>query len=145
MIGIDKVIYNENEVEKAPFIKRAIAYIIDALICFLLFLTGLVIFLCVTNGKQNLNELALVICMFAPIIYLGYKDFIFKGASIGKKLMRIKVIDKKTLDCPTKIRLTFRTVLALDFLVNSAIYFIYKESLSEIVTSTLVVSLPKRR
>lgn len=145
MIGTDKVIYNENEVEKAPFIKRAVAYIIDISIGFALFLIGLIIYILVTNGKQELNDLALVFCMFAPGIYLGYRDFIFKGASIGKKLMRIKVIDKNTLDCPPKIRLAYKTALAIDFLVNSAVYLIYKESLSEIVTSTLVISLPKRR
>ena len=44
MIGTDKVIYNENEVEKAPFIKRAVAYIIDISIGFALFLIGLIIY-----------------------------------------------------------------------------------------------------
>lgn len=80
-------------------IKRIVAYLIDYIILWilLLLLVGIGNFITGYLSPTQIEIFVLVgiyIITFTIPIYIAFKDFLFRNASIGKKIMRIHVVSK---------------------------------------------------
>lgn len=78
--------------------------------------------------------------------YALIKDFLFKNGSLGKKMMKCKVIDSKTGEKPKPIKLLLRNLLQIDTsLIIIGIIFSAKRldsrTLADIITKTDVIYL----
>lgn len=131
----------DNYMEKASFFRRVIAYLIDLIIMLFLFISssiiGIILKIPMTETKQD------IIIALPSCLYLIFKDLIFNGASIGKKLLSIKIVQKHTYTAPNKIRIIIKTILSLDVITNSFLYYNSKETFSELLTNTIVVKSSK--
>lgn len=91
----------------ASFRRRAFAFVVDLIICWLLLilimaLLGLVMWFKETGGEMGTTYSfrfeqgswygKLVIRILVPVLYFGLLTFLMKGKTIGKKLMRIRVV-----------------------------------------------------
>jgi uncharacterized RDD family membrane protein YckC len=95
----------------ASFQRRAFAFIIDLIICWLLLilvmaLLGLILWFRNTGGELSTSYSfrfeqgswygKLIIRILVPVLYFGMLTFLMKGKTIGKKLMRIRVVSLAT-------------------------------------------------
>lgn len=90
----------------ALFKERAYAFIIDVFICFLLFLVtllvvGVLFWYKATGGSFTSYSFTfdifswvgkLVVNIIIPILYFGISTYVSNGKTIGKKIMKIRVI-----------------------------------------------------
>ena len=69
--------------------KRVLAAIIDLyIICFLsTSLVGVS-----TLGKFNITPFSITIYLISSVLFLLVKDFVFKNASIGKRICKLKIV-----------------------------------------------------
>jgi uncharacterized RDD family membrane protein YckC len=108
-------IFIPNEIERlqalegvrlANFRQRAFAFIIDLFICFFLFLVtlfiaGIFLWYKATGGSFTTYSFTfdifswygkLVLNILIPILYFGLSTYLSNGKTIGKKIMKIRVI-----------------------------------------------------
>lgn len=93
-------------VRLASFKQRAFAFIIDLFICFFLFLVtlfivGIFLWYKATSGSFNTYSFTfdifswygkLFLNILIPILYFGLSTYLSNGKTIGKKIMKIRVI-----------------------------------------------------
>ncbi len=136
-----------NDINSCSFKRRYIAFYIDAFICINIILFAIIPALTladlfsieVTDTFVNVFTIFMVILF---ILLMTIKDFPFKNGSIGKKIMKMKIIDINTKQKPSSLKLMLSNFCFLNFGVID--YFVAKDSLdnrtlAEIVTSTAIV------
>ena len=84
----------DNYMEKASVFRRIMAYLIDWSIVIVLFISGTIICLIIENIIRLPESVVVTIAALFGCPYLVFKDLIFNGASIGKKILSIKIVKK---------------------------------------------------
>lgn len=108
---IEEMLYREN-LKIAPFSKRALAYLIDdlliALIFFIMFFSQ---FSSVRGNELALMQLVGSLSIYAVILRFFYQSIFtyLYGASIGKMIMRIKILQIDSLDSPDMLNALARS------------------------------------
>jgi len=121
-------------------LKRILADMIDFwIICF----ASSFLVLIVTFGKMNISFLSLITYFSSFYLLLAFKDNLFKNASVGKKLCRIKVIlNNKTGRNEFKLINDLKRTLPL-MLLPIEVFLIIKSNkrIGDIWANTSVVSI----
>ena len=98
---MEKLLYREN-IELAPMKKRALAFVVDDM------LVGVILVISFSDAFANVKDMQEYINLINSVlleymfIHIAYQTFFTMqyGGSLGKLLMKIKVIEVKTLDNP---------------------------------------------
>lgn len=125
----------------ASFKQRAIALVIDIIIQLVIAMLVLSIFLAI-NELTELHQIVLDVAFYTA--YFGcaiVKDFTFKGASIGKKLLKLKVVDEKTYETISFKRLFIRDLFTFELATTFLAYSLKKRTLGEMFSSSMVVNI----
>ena len=133
----------DNYMEKASVFRRIMAYLIDWSIVIFLFISGAIICLIIENVIRLPESVVVSIAALLGCPYLIFKDLIFNGASIGKKILLIKIVKKNTYNPPSKILIVLNTIISVDPITNSFVYYNAKETFSEMITNTVIVKRSK--
>ena len=131
----------DNYMEKASFFRRAVAYLIDWIVVLLLFTISIIIHIILKIPTVEI--ITDLIAALPGLLYIIFKDLIFNGASIGKKMLSIRIVKKHTYVVPSKLIIVIKTILSVDFITNTFLYYNSKETLSELLTNTIVVKRNK--
>ena len=125
----------------ASFKQRTIALAIDIVIHLAIALLVLSVFLAI-NELIELHQVVLDIVFYTS--YFGcsvVKDFTFKGASIGKKLLKLKVVDNQTYDNIGLKRLFIRDLFTFEMATTFLTYVLRKRTLGEMLSSSIVIKM----
>ena len=132
---------------------------IELLDFFSFYLTYMAVSLSITTVILILSDVFLfnvsenVVVIGAYVLYIAtekpyalIKDFLFKNGSLGKKMMKCRVIDSKTGEKPKPIKLLLRNLLQIDtHLIIIGIIFsatrLDSRTLADIITGTDVIYL----
>lgn len=122
-------------------IKRILAWIIDWNLCGLPALIYALIFseIARTQGT-NIGGLLLfvLLVLLFPTIFV-FRDVLFNGRSIAKRLFRLRVIDDVTAEKPSNKKLVLRNLFFVAYPVELVFLIATGRSLGDIVTKTSVV------
>ena len=117
-------------------VKRMLAGLVDFYI--LCFAASLVVAVA-TLGKLTISPLTVMIYLLAFILLVMFQDYVFKNASVGKKLLNIKIVseDNHPLTVLTMVKRNLPKVL-----IPVEIYMIFTQGqrLGDIWSRTTVVS-----
>ena len=123
-------------------LKRIIAMFIDwnlsgipALIYSLLFLS------LVNHFPQAVGFAVIPFPFFVislPLIFV-YRDVIFKGQSIGKRIFKLKIVDLETKNLPLKSKLIRRNVFFFILPIEIILIIIKNQTIGDMVTNTTII------
>jgi len=101
---IENILHRE-DISLASIQKRAVAYLIDELLISLVLILSLWDSINQNLTSQEIIMLTNTFILEFMVVKIGYQAFFTMqyGATIGKLLMKIKVIDIKTLDNPNVV------------------------------------------
>lgn len=74
-----------------------------------------------------------------PLIFV-YRDVIFKGQSIGKRIFKLKIVDLETNSIPLKSKLIRRNVFFFVLPVEIILIIIKNQTIGDTITKTTIVS-----
>ena len=122
-------------------LKRILAWVIDwnlsgipALVCALIFRE--------IAKSQKLNPLFVLIFAFFvlsfPAIFV-FRDVIFKGRSIAKRIFRLHIIDNQTNELPSKPKQAIRNLFFFIYPVEAVMLIATNKSIGDMVTNTTIV------
>lgn len=123
--------------------RRLAAFLIDWNLSMLPF--GLAVPLCVGLGRQLgapngllvFLSVALIVCAFASFVL---RDVIFKGRSLGKRLLRLRIYDKYTLQEPGAGQRVKRNAFFFLYPIDGIVLLATGESLGDRLANTIVAS-----
>ncbi len=124
-------------------IKRMIAFIIDWNLTLLPALLLFEFFMGIGVENKQLLPLSMLLCFIA--VFGGFalfitRDYIFKGESLAKKLLKLTVLDKNTSATPSKKQLILKNIFLFIYPIDGVILLATGESLGNRITDTVVVS-----
>jgi uncharacterized RDD family membrane protein YckC len=119
--------------------RRSIAFIIDFNISIIL---PIFIFGYISTFLQS--EVLIILVLFSTVIFaLGIfiaRDVIFKGRSLGKRILGLYVYNKKSLTPASKKQCFLRNIFLCLCLIDGIILLAMGETIGDIVAGTLVTS-----
>lgn len=127
--------------------KRIAAFFIDLFVSLMLFSAVVSIFAVVFEGSkmvfdspkellENLSSLALI----GWLICFVFRDLIFRGRSIGKRIFGLMVIDRNNGEKAKKRQLIIRNVFFFLYSIDGIVMLVRGISIGDSVAQTLVVS-----
>lgn len=123
-------------------LKRILAWIIDWNISGIPAILYTFIFREIAKG-QGVSAIGVLLFVFFllsfPAIFV-FRDIIFKGRSIAKRIFNLHVIDKQTNEPPSKQKLMLRNVFFFIYPVDAIMLLVTNQSLGDMVTNTTVVT-----
>ena len=121
--------------------KRMLAWIIDYNLYGLPAIVYAIIFRKITE-TQGLNPLYAIIFVILvlsyPVIFV-FRDVIFKGRSIAKRILNLQVIDNETNALPSKQKLVIRNLFFFIYPVDAIILIVTKKSIGDTATNTTII------
>ena len=129
------------------FKRRALAICIDFIIVLFIASICIIPILVLVCGSLGIQEYTQSV-IFASIcmLMLSLKDVVFKGASIGKYLLKIRVICIDTYEPPTRKKLILRgLIVAPLYAVNITFMIFTGQLLADRIFKTTVDKRPPRR
>lgn len=114
--------------------KRLIAFFIDYIIILLSIFLPFMIF----NPELVFDYFLLILGII--MILVTIKDLIFKNASIGKRLLHLKVVTEKN-EIPKLYQLIIRNITLFIWPIDIIVFAITKKRIGEIVTETKVINI----
>ena len=122
---------------KSVVFKRILAFVIDFWpLCFLVsFVVSHIVEKMEITAKEFTDSYFYIVMLIVTIIML-LKDF--GGASIGKRIMRIRVVDENN-ETPPLYKLVLRNLISLVWFVQAYYLLQKKTGLNDILTKTKVV------
>ena len=119
--------------------RRLIAFIIDFNISIIL---PIFIFGYISTFLQS--EVLIILVLFSTVIFaLGIfiaRDVIFKGRSLGKRILGLYVYNKKSLTPASKKQCFLRNIFLCLCLIDGIILLAMGETIGDIVANTFVTS-----
>ena len=73
-----------------------------------------------------------------PLIFV-YRDVIFRGQSIGKRILKLKIVDLETRDLPLQSKLIRRNVFFFILLVEIILIIIKNQTIGDMITNTTII------
>lgn len=122
--------------------KRAFALIIDFTPYYVLF------FIAILNiEKIELSDHMPIILVFAfsQFPYFLLKDLVFRNKSLGKLIMRICIVDKKTKGLPKVSSLIVRNISVFIFEFDALVWLVKRESIGDLISDTTVINISEFR
>ena len=124
------------------FFQRIIAWIIDWNLSCLPWLLYTIIFMDMLKYPSILNMGYLLILMLLvslfPIVFV-FRDLIFKGRSIGKRIFGLHILDKNTNEPASVKQKIIRNLFFFIYPVDGIVLIATKESIGDKVVNTVVV------
>lgn len=119
-------------------VKRIIAFLIDYII--LLFPIYTLLF-----SMEIIFNCDIIFCHFYLIIsiimfLLSLKDLIFKNASIGKKIMGLRIVDNKNNSIPNMYKIIIRNLTLILWPIDIIGFLFSNKRIGELMTNTKVES-----
>ena len=131
---------------KKLYVKRSLAFSIDWIIGFSVFQylshygPGVIHEYAINPGLETFKSLGFWMAFFWPFVWFFLKDLMFFGASVGKLIMGIRVVDKNTHKKAKISQLIIRNLLLATAWVEIIMMFANKGfRLGDIVAKTEVV------
>lgn len=124
-------------------IKRLFAFVIDWNLCLLpALLYSIVLNQKLVSGESPSVLLVLILVLLAllSMALVVTRDFIMGGRSLGKRIFRLFVVDKKTLERPSLVKLFFRGVFFFAIQVDLLILLITGNAIADMVFGSMVLS-----
>ncbi len=125
------------------YLKRFLAFIIDwnitLLSTMLLFSLGPDFDFINPSIKMFLNY-TVILGVMILIVFPLLKDLLFKNASLGKKVLGLRIIDAKTGNKPRASQVVIRNLVFYLVFLNAIVLLITKRSLGDMISGTQVVS-----
>jgi len=124
-------------------IKRLIAFVIDwniTLFPFVLLITVLTTFL---QKEDQLNPTIALLCFLMVIFSFGafiFRDVIFKGHSLGKRIFGLSVYEKGTLKQASSKQCLFRNVFFFLLFIDGILLLVTGQTIGDRVAGTFVTS-----
>ena len=122
--------------------RRIIAWIIDWNLSGLPCLLYTTIFMNVfkTPSIQSVGYILIfVLLVFLYPVTFVFRDVIFKGRSIGKRIFRLHVLDKNTNETASTKQRIIRNLFFFIYPVDGIILLVTKESIGDKAVNTIVV------
>lgn len=113
--------------------KRLIAFFIDYIIILLSIFMPLMAF----NFELVFDYLLLIVVIV--LILVSIKDLIFRNASIGKRLLHLKIVTEKN-EIPKLYQLIIRNITLFIWPIDIIVLAITKKRIGEIITKTKVIN-----
>lgn len=131
--------------------KRIAAFIIDWNICglpVLILSAVLSVYLHIHTPDENdvgIRLLVVFLILLLILLFLllvCFRDWLFRGRSLAKRLLGLTVYDKKTLSAPRKGQLTTRNLFTviLSFFIDGILLLAIGETVGDMVAGTTVLS-----
>ena len=124
-------------------IKRLFAFVIDWNICLL----PALLYSIVLNQKLVSGESPSVMIMLLFVLVVLFsmalvvtRDFIMGGRSLGKRIFRLFVVDKNTLQRPSLVKLFFRGVFVFALEADGIIMLATGNAIADMVFGSMVLS-----
>ena len=73
-----------------------------------------------------------------PLIFV-YRDVIFRGQSIGKRILKLKIVDLETRDLPLQSKLIRRNVFFFILPVEIILIIIKNQTIGDMITNTTII------
>lgn len=73
-----------------------------------------------------------------PLIFV-YRDVIFRGQSIGKRILKLKIVDLETRDLPLQSKLIRRNVFFFILPVEIILIIIKNHTIGDMITNTTII------
>ena len=122
-------------------LKRILAWIIDWNISGIPALLYALIFRKVVE-IQGINAIGVLLFVFFvlsfPAIFV-FRDVIFKGQSIAKRIFKLRVIDIETNDLPSNQKLIIRNLFFFIYPVEFIMLLASNKSLGDMATNTTII------
>ena len=127
-------------------IKRILAWIIDWNLCGLPTLIYALIFseIARTQGTNIGGMLLFVLLVLLFPTMFVFRDVLFNGRSIAKRLFRLRVIDNATNERTSNKKLVIRNLFFVAYPVELVLLIVTGRSLGDMVTKTSVVKYSKQ-
>lgn len=125
-------------------IKRCVAFLIDMLICCLivvLFLIPIFIALSYIFFGELVIEFLSNMYSISFFTLLLFKDVILKGFSIGKKILKLKIITDGNKQSPKKVILIFRNIFVFIWQIDFIVLLVSGKKVEDWFFKTNVVSM----
>ena len=122
-------------------LRRILAWIIDWNLCGIPALMYALIFRKIAEAQSITAIGALLIVFFVlsfPVIFV-FRDVIFKGQSIAKRIFKLRVIDIETNELPSNRKLIIRNLFFFLYPVEFIMLLASDKSLGDMVTNTTIV------
>ena len=73
------------------------------------------------------------------LIFFSFKDIVLKGSSIGKRILKIRIVYEDTYEIPTRKILLQRGIIAVVFYPINFMYMLFtKKTLADKIFNTMV-------
>ena len=127
-------------------IKRIVAWIIDWIFCGIPSLLYSYIFSAIVKAFGQTHPLTLIggIIFFLFVIsYFGlfiFRDVIFKGSSVAKRIFHLHVVDIDTNATPSISKLVIRNIFLFIYPVDAIVLIATGRSLGDMASNTITVN-----
>ena len=122
-------------------LKRILAWIIDWNISGIPAILYALIFRKIAEA-QSINAIGALLFVFFvlsfPAIFV-FRDVIFKGQSIAKRIFKLRVIDIETNDLPSNQKLIIRNLFFFIYPVEFIMLLASNKSLGDMATNTTII------
>ncbi|MBQ6717937.1 MAG: RDD family protein [Clostridia bacterium] len=123
-------------------IRRILAWIIDWNLSGLPCMLYTTIFMDVFKRPsiQNLGYILIMMLLvfLYPVIFV-FRDLIFRGRSVGKRLFKLHILDKNTNEIASKKQKIIRNLFFFLYFVDGIVLISTKESIGDRIANTIVV------
>ena len=127
---------------KNLLIRRILAWIIDwnisGLPCLIYAIFFFDFFIRISLENTVIVFIFLLLVILFPITFM-FRDVIFKGRSIGKRIFGLHIIDKNTNETATVKQRIIRNLFLFIYVVDGIFLLVTKESIGDNVANTVVV------
>ena len=123
-------------------LKRILAWIVDWNISGIPALLYAAIFRKIVEvpGLNIIGALLFVFFVFSfPAIFV-FRDVIFKGQSIAKRIFKLRIIDNETNNLPNMKKLIIRNLFFFIYPADAIILLVASKTLGDLVTNTTIKS-----
>lgn len=122
-------------------IRRIFAWLIDWNLIGIIVLLAVAIFLSLyqENTENLFIIVALVLLMLSYPILFVLRDFIMGGRSLGKRMLRLVILDKRTGEKAKASQCTFRSIFLVVWIVDIIMMLTTGRSLGDHVAHTVVI------
>lgn len=89
---------------------------------------------------QNLGYILIMMLLvfLYPVIFV-FRDLIFRGRSVGKRLFKLHILDKNTNEIASKKQKIIRNLFFFIYFVDGIVLISTKESIGDRIANTIVV------
>lgn len=121
--------------------KRIVAAVIDWNLCGMPALIYSFIFRAVvrSHGISLVIGVLFFFFVLSFFVLFVFRNVIFGGRSIGKRLLGLYIVDKKTNELPSKQKLVIRNLFLFIYPIDAIFLIVNKQSIGDMATETAVI------